>query len=622
MAFYHRQLRSDELRLLTLLPGKPKGEIQCNLQIVPLDNLPAFDALSYAWGDPNVTEPIIVQNTPHQATANLVMALRALRGTKKRRLLWVDALCINQGDLDEKNMQIPLMAKIYSVATHVIAWLGPSTPEIELFSQWVQTYFEKPYNISSVSRRMLDAASLFLDRLQEKKLVKGLKVIQGYCQLLQAPYWRRMWTYQEYQLASVKPVCICGNIVYHPTILFTLWQLVWNKIFSSMDRFRVGHQSREYLHLDKPAWMEYLKVVELLSGVNFIQLEHGGARHGSMTLALFVTAGRKCSDPLDKFYSLYGLCPAIQAVNPPDYHKTPETVRRETTAYIISHEKIGLVYISFGMRDAALDDESVPSWVPEFDQSSGPKSRHCYPSISSYDRPDLISGKDSGDSAERFLIKHGSGFDNLGNAPAAVIDDTLTILGLPARDLGPCQVTLRFGEQYDEVLDDIRLLLRAGPNSPKYDAAGRVPRERIARLCVSSQASSSLCSDTELLAAFDRLFPGEEQERSHRRPRNDPTVVSEGAVRKLRGKTLFTTEGGLLGIGVSAINDGDILILAPEVEFPLLLRPKDRVSTDGVRGQHRLVGTAYVDGVMMPLSLDPDVDAEVSQLEVKVFNVW
>lgn len=606
MAFYHRRLHSDEIRLLTLLPGKPKDEIQCSLQIEPLDNLPAFDALSYAWGDHNVTEPIIVENEPHQATVNLVMALRNLRKRKKRRLLWVDALCINQGDLDEKNTQVPLMAKIYSVSTHVIAWLGPSTPEIELYSQWAQTYVAKSYKISSVSWLAWDAAAFFSNTLDEKNYVKRLKAHQGFWQLLGLPYWRRMWTYQEYQLARAEPVCICGNVIINCSELDTSLDLITRLCFVDNER---------YLYHGEIVSEEYSKATELVSGALGLQsIAYRKLTDQSMFLLLWRTTERECSDPLDKFYSLYGLCPGIQAVYPPDYQKTPETVHRETTAYIINHEDVGNVYTSFGMRGNALDDESVPSWVPAFGQSSRSKSRNLHPTINFYGNID--------NPAEEHYLRHGSFDDQLSNASAAATDDTLTILHLPARDLCGCQVTLRFGDQYDDVLDKIQCLLRDDPASPKYNATGRVTREKIARLCVANDMYSIRYSDAEFLAEFDRLFLMKEQRRSHEGLLDDLALTCEQAVQTLKGKTLFTTDGGLLGIGVGAINDGDILILAPEVKFPLLLRPKDRVSTDGVRGQHRLVGTAYVDGVMAPLSLDPDVDAEVSQLEVKVFDIW
>lgn len=606
MAFYHRRLLSDEIRLLTLLPGKPKDEIQCSLQIVPLDDLPAFDALSYAWGDPNVTEAIIVENEPRQATANLVMALRALRKRKKRRLLWVDALCINQGDLDEKNIQVPLMANIYSVATHVIAWLGPSTPEIELYSEWAQTYVAKSYNISSVSWLARDAAAFFSNRLEEKNHIKRLKVYQGFWQLLGLPYWRRMWTYQEYHIARAEPVCICGNVISYSSKLVTSLDLMARLEFFSTAR---------YLYHRETVLDEYRKVRELIPDTaNVEAIAYRTWTDPSMVFLLWSTIERECSDPLDKIYSLYGLCPGIQAVYPPDYHKTLETVHRETTAYIINHEKFGEFFTSFGMRDTALDNESVPSWVLGFDQFFYSEPRNIHPAFQYY--------LPSDDPNDRILIRHGSSFGNFGNVSASVVDETLTILHLPARNIGSCQVTLRFGDEYDDVLDGIRRLLQADPTLLKYDAIGRLPREKVVRLCVAGHSHGIRCSDAEFLAEFERLFLVKDQGRSHQGQSDYLALNCQRAVRTLKGKTLFTTEGGLLGIGVGAINDGDILILAPEVEYPLLLRPKDRVSTDGVRGQHRLVGTAYVDGVMMPLSLDPDVDAEVSRLEVKVFDIW
>lgn len=72
------------------------------------------------------------------ATANLEAALHALRSEASVRVMWIDAVCINQVDTAEKNIQVPLMGRSYSGVSGVVAWFGPSTPEIELALSWIQ----------------------------------------------------------------------------------------------------------------------------------------------------------------------------------------------------------------------------------------------------------------------------------------------------------------------------------------------------------------------------------------------------------------------------------------------------------------------------------------------------
>ncbi|PMD14887.1 heterokaryon incompatibility, partial [Hyaloscypha hepaticicola] len=80
---------------------------------------PDYVALSYCWGDPSITHPIIVNDLPVQVTTNLEAALRALRH-QKVETVWIDALCINQLDLLEQGLQIMRMGLIYSNASYVI----------------------------------------------------------------------------------------------------------------------------------------------------------------------------------------------------------------------------------------------------------------------------------------------------------------------------------------------------------------------------------------------------------------------------------------------------------------------------------------------------------------------
>jgi hypothetical protein len=91
--------------------------------------LTRFQALSYVWGDLKEIGRICVNGGIHEVTKNLYLALLRLRHPVMERTLWVDALCINQMDLDEKRHQIALMPGIYTKASTVIMWLGE--PEVE-----------------------------------------------------------------------------------------------------------------------------------------------------------------------------------------------------------------------------------------------------------------------------------------------------------------------------------------------------------------------------------------------------------------------------------------------------------------------------------------------------------
>ncbi|KAL8369744.1 hypothetical protein RB595_000196 [Gaeumannomyces hyphopodioides] len=117
-----------EIRLLRLLPGSFSDRIEAQLITAAPDIQPIpYEALSYVWGrksDP--PDQIVIDGAPRDVTENLHAALRRLRRENQPRVLWVDAVCINQDDIPERNHQVRLMSRLYAGATRVIAWLGDS----------------------------------------------------------------------------------------------------------------------------------------------------------------------------------------------------------------------------------------------------------------------------------------------------------------------------------------------------------------------------------------------------------------------------------------------------------------------------------------------------------------
>lgn len=121
-------------RLLILEPSTDRlAPVLCKLNRASFDNDDLkYTALSYVWGDPLETTPILVNGVKTNITLNLEAALRHVRQPSCAATLWVDALCINQEDVAEKNHQVEIMREIYSGAELVIAWLGSAGEDSEL----------------------------------------------------------------------------------------------------------------------------------------------------------------------------------------------------------------------------------------------------------------------------------------------------------------------------------------------------------------------------------------------------------------------------------------------------------------------------------------------------------
>ncbi|KAE9379554.1 HET-domain-containing protein, partial [Stipitochalara longipes BDJ] len=124
--FIYRPLShsSKDVRLLLLLSSKNFGDpVVCELKHSSLEEAPQYEALSYVWGETNASEPIQLHGQEVTVRQNLLDALRHLR-CDRERTLWVDAICIDQENVLERNHQVGQMGFIYGFASRVISWLG------------------------------------------------------------------------------------------------------------------------------------------------------------------------------------------------------------------------------------------------------------------------------------------------------------------------------------------------------------------------------------------------------------------------------------------------------------------------------------------------------------------
>lgn len=122
-------LPKGSVRLLRLLPSSDEiSRIECQLITLPLlgsGSTHPYEALSYVWGPEDNNQLISIDGSKELlVTANLHVALLHLRHCFLERILWIDAICINQKDNDEKGQQVRSMANIYARASRVIVWLG------------------------------------------------------------------------------------------------------------------------------------------------------------------------------------------------------------------------------------------------------------------------------------------------------------------------------------------------------------------------------------------------------------------------------------------------------------------------------------------------------------------
>lgn len=106
----------SEIRLLTILPGMVHNPLRGHLEVCRLakgEEPPPFEALSYHWGDPAPAASILINGCALPIAHNFDVALRHLRFLGRPRVLWIDAVCISQADVTERNWQILAMDAVY-----------------------------------------------------------------------------------------------------------------------------------------------------------------------------------------------------------------------------------------------------------------------------------------------------------------------------------------------------------------------------------------------------------------------------------------------------------------------------------------------------------------------------
>ncbi|KAK3387871.1 heterokaryon incompatibility protein-domain-containing protein [Podospora didyma] len=207
-------LAQNQIRLLTIHPAEDSNsEVKCNLQLVSLDDGPLYNALSYVWGDPTLSSHITVDGERFRIPENLSVALRQIRNNCEPVVFWIDALCIDQSNTDEKNAQVPLMGRIYSSAAHVFASVGQeadgSPMAFRLLERWTvqfDTSLQDSDQIANHADEILQQPS-FLASIIDPFDIPALKALDT---LMLRPYWTRVWVQQELILARHATI-LCGR---------------------------------------------------------------------------------------------------------------------------------------------------------------------------------------------------------------------------------------------------------------------------------------------------------------------------------------------------------------------------------------------------------------------------
>lgn len=364
--FKYKPIRVERgIRAMRLLPGSASSEILIDFRV---DNAstwdcdaPQFEALSYTWGSSANPVDIIVQVGESSfctlpVTQNLAEALRYLRHEDKPRALWIDAICVNQQDENERSSQVELMADIYSLAKKVVVWLGPESHDssialdcIEMLDSKVDINWK-----SDLVAYTTDGESHWADLTEYLRLDECQ--FEALLNFFVRPWFSRLWIWQEVRLAASPPVVMLGTR-----------EVSWRAV-----------QAAAYLTFFKPKPSLQARLMLAYSGcidtVVMLCNNGRGDEYGLLPLSTLLDHTRfcVCTDPRDRIFALLSLITENDrgfGIRP-DYTKTTAEVYQDALVRSITYDrKLDL----FNGIDIDENMEGLPSWVPNWSFRKNPR---------------------------------------------------------------------------------------------------------------------------------------------------------------------------------------------------------------------------------------------------------
>ena len=336
--FHYDQLdqHTKEIRLMILDHGEAGTDISCRLIHTPLENHPEYKALSYSWGEVRELCTIDVDGYAFGVGPNLRAALQSIRHPRESTYLWVDAICINQEDIAERNYQVTIMHGIYQQAVQVIVWLGERSSDSDRAIDALED--------NNFSRRV-DLFPPSEDNSTEVKYTAtAMATWEALSKFYTRSWWDRVWVLQEVVWAERDVTVMCGSRELSLETLFQRSLPILKATTSSSDM-------NEY-------------TVAGLARASFVPLlRHWRARRidalsVSLLDLLFLVRVRKSTDPRDKVFGILNLLPSEERPCKPDYSKGVAQIFAEVARSII--EKQGSL---------SLLATCEHPWLPMYDES-------------------------------------------------------------------------------------------------------------------------------------------------------------------------------------------------------------------------------------------------------------
>lgn len=346
---------TSSVRLATIHPGVGDDEVVVTLRIEPFTvcHPPKYEALSYAWGStksPRVIYVGLSDRATLRVTTGLRVALQHLRYPHQERVVWVDAICIDQANDREKGPQVAMMGQLFECASRVVVWLGPeghgsavAMERLAYIGSQIDVHWGGMHRISpaadveGVDRSIADPnTGLPMDTEQWLAVAS----------LLHRRWFDRLWIRQEIFVAEAEAVVCCGP--HH---------MPWPTFRKALRLFYAKGPE-----LGQSAWHGLRDRLSTIGGLVF-------QMRWTDILSIRETFGRAvCSDPRDYIYGIRALLLREQQdlCGTPDYTKSSAEVYSSLARAYITKYPDGLTILCFCELSPLSRRWSGPSWVPDW----------------------------------------------------------------------------------------------------------------------------------------------------------------------------------------------------------------------------------------------------------------
>ncbi|KAF4633974.1 hypothetical protein G7Y89_g4138 [Cudoniella acicularis] len=549
-SFKYTPLKTDEneIRLVVLLPPNDSEEIVCRIIHKHMtDDDVTYEALSYVWGSSedihsiqlmgSVEEPESVTKHNFPVTKNLHEALCLLRRPESCRVLWIDAICINQSDDAERSSQVALMRSIYSNAFHAVVYFGPedefSKPGIDFLTRVATTIAPDQLPEAGVWQ-----ASKNIEEHPMREVLKEPKALEVAVAFLSRPWWSRVWIAQEITVAK------------KATLLWGKQTLIWEACARTIHILHnyIGHLRETPEFEQSEAW---LKIDDYMFWTMAV-IQTSEAYRRNLKSPLMDILQRfwfsEATDSRDKVFALLGIASDTGPDSLiPDYSLLQGQVYGMIVKDLIKRAN-NLDILALCSGPGVRRVEGLPTWAPDWTVQGKKvkleKGYHTFPFFTMYSKQSSIWGS-SGGSPRKLCASRTESVDSVRFSEDSremylkgVCVDTIKELS----EVRSCRFM-----RYSAFEDWGKL----GDKLSHYPTGEHVPEAFARTLCANQ------------FEFFEGLLLGDLDDYST----CQATVTS--------GRKFMLTKNGLMGLAVIEAEEGDVICVIEGSRMPIVLRKED-----------------------------------------------